>query len=103
MHAVPDTVMNLTLTLTDDELLIQWTDPNVVVTYYIVTLYQGGDALFHFNLSQPQLIVSRETLGEHGIIEIHVSAANAAGIGQPAVVIYKQSNQSGIPCPLHHQ
>ena len=96
MHAVPDTVMNLTITFTDDELLILWTDLNVVVSHYLVTVFQGSDAPFQFNTSQLQLTVSREALGEHETTEIYVSAVNAAGIGQPAVVIYEQSNQSGI-------
>jgi len=96
MHAVPDTVMNLTVTSTDNELLILWTDQNVVVSHYIVTVYRGSGALFQFNTSQLQLTISREALGEHETTDIHVSSVNAAGIGQPAVVIYEQLYQSGM-------
>jgi len=44
------------------------------------------------------LIISREVLRYEGSIDIYIklSAANDAGIGQPAVVVYEQPNEPGM-------
>ena len=83
---------NLTVRLTDDDLLIHWNRLNGIVLHYIVTVYQGGAVLMQSNVTQEFLIISLE---RYEMLQINVSAANDAGVGQPAVTFFEQSNQSG--------
>ena len=85
-------VKNLTVRLTGDDLLIHWNGLDGIVSHYIVTVYQEGDVLIRSNVSQQFLIISLE---RYEMLQISVSAANSAGVGQPAVTFFEQSNQSG--------
>ena len=78
--------------LTGDDLLIHWNGLDGIVSHYIVTVYQEGDVLIRSNVSQQFLIISLE---RYEMLQISVSAANSAGVGQPAVTFFEQSNQSG--------
>ena len=95
---VPDTVTNLTVRVTDDEILILWIGLQEVVSHYIITVYQADGIYHQFNTSQYKLhlIISKEEFigGEQSITQIHVSAANAAGAGQPAVVLSEALKQT---------
>ena len=83
---------NLTVRLTDDDLLIHWNDLDGIVSHYIVTVYQGVAVLIQSSVTQEFLIISLE---RYEMLQINVSAANDAGVGQPAVTFFEQSNQSG--------
>ena len=90
--SVPDTVKNLTVRLTDDDLLIHWNGLDGIVSHYIVTVYQGVAVLIQSSVTQEFLIILLE---RYETLQINVSAANDAGVGQPAVTFFEQSNQSG--------
>ena len=100
MHAVPDTVNNLTVRETDDELLILWTGQEGDISHYTVTAYQADGVYHQFNTSKFKLYlaISKDMfgVGRQPIVQIHVSAANTAGVGQATVALLKQQGKENM-------
>ena len=83
--AVPSAVQDLTLSVTEDFLMIHWDSSVGVVSHYVVIIRISGKEL-QFSVTGYNFCLQTDNLSGYATVEVIVRAVNEAGIGPSATV-----------------
>ena len=95
MHtAVPSSVQDLTLNVTEDYIMICWESSVGVVSHYMVIIRMNGKQL-QFNVTGHNFSLQNDNLSGGGTVEVIVRPVNEAGIGPSATATIVPKHMQG--------